>query len=113
MERPRLPERTGVVLQVGHIERFSPAFRALAERVRAPRLMSFVRHAVWQGRSADVDVVRDLMIHDIDLALTLAGAPVVSVAFTVAVVVCAVVGVPVIRPVDELIDRPAGSPEAL
>jgi predicted dehydrogenase len=80
-------ERTGVVLLVGHIERFSPAFRALAERVRAPRLMSFVRHAVWQGRAADVDVVRDLMIHDIDLALTLAGAPVVSVAASGASVV--------------------------
>ncbi len=73
-------ERTGVVLQVGHIERFSPAFRALAARVRAPRLLSFVRHAVWQGRAADVDVVRDLMIHDIDLALTLAASPVAAVA---------------------------------
>src|SRR5437667_640896 len=37
-------KRTGVTLQVGHIERFSPAFRALAERVRAPRQMPFVRH---------------------------------------------------------------------
>ena len=80
-------KRTGVTLQVGHIERFSPAFLALAERVRAPRLMSFVRHTVWQGRGADVDVVRDLMIHDIDLALTLAGAAVVSVAASGAAVV--------------------------
>src|SRR5436190_13258367 len=79
--------RTGVTLQVGHIERFSPAFRALAERVRAPRLMSFVRHTVWQGRGADVDVVRDLMIHDIDLAVTLAGTPVVSIAASGAAVV--------------------------
>ena len=49
--------------------------------------MSFVRHTVWQGRGADVDVVRDLMIHDIDLALTLAGAPVVSIAASGAAVV--------------------------
>jgi len=80
-------ERTGVVLQVGHIERFSPAFRALAERVRAPRLMAFVRHSIWQGRAADVDVVRDLMIHDIDLALTLARAPVTAVVASGATVV--------------------------
>jgi predicted dehydrogenase len=80
-------ERTGVVLQVGHIERFSPAFRALAERVRAPRLMAFVRHTAWQGRAADVDVVRDLMIHDIDLALTLARARVAAVAASGAAVI--------------------------
>jgi predicted dehydrogenase len=82
-------ERTGVVLQVGHIERFSPAFRALAERVRAPRLMSFIRHSTWQGRAADVDVVRDLMIHDIDLALALARSPVTAVAASGATVVSA------------------------
>jgi len=72
-------DRTGVVLQVGHIERFSPAFQALAERVRAMRNISCVRHAPWKGRAADVDVVLDLMIHDIDLALSLAKAPVISV----------------------------------
>jgi predicted dehydrogenase len=72
-------DKAGVVLQVGHIERFSPAFQALAERVRAMRNISCVRHAPWKGRAADVDVVLDLMIHDIDLALSLAKAPVISV----------------------------------
>src|SRR5690606_29817381 len=56
----------GVVLQVGHIERFSPAFRALAERAKSPRLIECVRRSPWSGRAADVDVVLDLMIHDID-----------------------------------------------
>ena len=74
--------RRGAILQVGHIERFSPAFRALQAEVRAPRLIECVRRTPWTGRAADVDVVLDLMIHDIDLALTLAGAPVVSVAAT-------------------------------
>jgi predicted dehydrogenase len=69
----------GVVLQVGHIERFSPAFVALAERAEAPRRISAVRKTPWTGRCGDVDVVLDLMIHDIDLVLTLADAPVASV----------------------------------
>jgi predicted dehydrogenase len=73
-------QKAGTVLQVGHIERFAPAFVALKERVTDPRLIECVRRTVWSGRAADVDVVLDLMIHDIDLALTLAGAPVAEVA---------------------------------
>lgn len=72
-------ERAGTRLQVGHIERFAPAFRALRDRVSAPRLIECVRRTPWSGRALDVDVVLDLMIHDIDLALTLAASPVVSV----------------------------------
>ena len=74
--------RAGVALQVGHIERFSPAFRALAEEVRAPRTIHCVRHAPWKERAIDVDVVLDLMIHDIDLVLSLAKAPIVSIEGT-------------------------------
>lgn len=73
-------ERQGLRLQVGHIERFAPAFRALRERVTAPRLIEAVRRTPWSGRALDVDVVLDLMIHDIDLVLTLAASPVASVA---------------------------------
>lgn len=72
-------DKSDVVLQVGHIERFSPAFQALASRVRALKRITCVRHAPWKGRAADVDVVLDLMIHDIDLALALAKAPVIAV----------------------------------
>lgn len=75
-------DRRGTRLQVGHIERFAPAFRALRERVSAPRLIECVRRTPWSGRALDVDVVLDLMIHDIDLVLTLAASPVRSVAAT-------------------------------
>lgn len=71
--------RAGVVLQVGHIERFNPAYRALRAALRGPRLIELRRHAPWTGRVTDVDVVLDLMIHDIDLALDLAGSDVVAV----------------------------------
>jgi predicted dehydrogenase len=70
----------GVVLQVGHVERFSPAVAALQSRLTNPRRIAARRQTRWSGRSTDVDVVLDLMIHDIDLVLTLAGAPVASVA---------------------------------
>ena len=82
-------EKANATLQVGHIERFSPAFRALRERCADPRLISAVRRTEWRGRAVDVDVVLDLMIHDIDLVLTLAGAPVVSVEASGARIVSA------------------------
>jgi predicted dehydrogenase len=69
-----------VVLQPGHIERFSPSVQALAARVSDPRRMSFSRRTPWTGRCGDVDVILDLMIHDIDIALALAASPVASVA---------------------------------
>jgi predicted dehydrogenase len=65
----------GRVLQVGHIERFSAAFRAVVEAPSGGRALSFeaVRAAPFRPRSLDVSVVLDLMIHDIDLVLALAG----------------------------------------
>jgi predicted dehydrogenase len=73
-------ERAGVVLQVGHIERYSPVIDELKLRLSSPRRMSFVRTMPWSGRSTDIDVVLDLMIHDIDIALALADGSVSSVA---------------------------------
>lgn len=72
-------EKAGVILQVGHIERFAPAFQSLAKQLRALKNIACVRHTPWRGRAADVDVVLDLMIHDIDLTLSLAKAPVIAV----------------------------------
>jgi predicted dehydrogenase len=72
--------RKGVVLQAGHVERFSPAIAMLSERVKAPRRISCVRRATWSGRSTDVDVVLDLMVHDIGHVLMLAGAHPLSVS---------------------------------
>ncbi len=69
----------GVVLQVGHLERFSVARSALARHVARPLAMEFARLAPFRERGTDVSVVLDLMIHDIDLALTLADAPVARV----------------------------------
>lgn len=70
-----LAARQGRVLQVGHIERFSAAFRAVTGAPAGGRALSWdaVRAAPFRPRSLDVSVVLDLMIHDIDLVLELAG----------------------------------------
>jgi predicted dehydrogenase len=64
-------KRQGLVLQVGHIERFNPAFVAAAARVGRPQYVDAVRAAPFTGRSMDISVVHDLMIHDIDLVLSM------------------------------------------
>lgn len=74
-----MAEDRGVVLQVGHIERFSAAFKALSGKVTRPLFIESRRISPWKPRATDVDVVLDLMIHDIDLVLGLVGAPVESV----------------------------------
>ncbi len=78
--------RSGAVLQVGMLERFSPVVAALSDRLVNPRRLTFRRMSIWNGRATDVDVVLDMMIHDIDLALVLAGTPVKAVAASGAVV---------------------------
>lgn len=65
--------RAGVVLQVGHIERFNPAFAALAAGCRGVSHIAAHRHNPPRPVPPAADVVLDLMIHDIDLVLTLAG----------------------------------------
>ena len=77
--------RSGALLQVGLLERFSPAIRKLTETATAARRIACVRRSPWDGRSGDVDVVLDMMIHDIDHACVLAAAPVLSVAASGAV----------------------------
>ncbi|MCR0984359.1 Gfo/Idh/MocA family protein [Roseomonas populi] len=80
-----LARAKGVVLQVGQLERFSGGMRALraegglAARVGRPLYMEAIRIAPFRPRSLDVSVVLDLMIHDLDLALALAGSPLVGV----------------------------------
>ena len=70
-----LAARQGRVLQVGHIERFSAAFRTVMTTPSGGRALSFeaVRAAPFRPRSLDVSVVLDLMIHDLDLVMELAG----------------------------------------
>jgi predicted dehydrogenase len=67
------------VLQVGHLERFNAAIQALQPSLRAPRFIESARLAPFKHRGTDVDVVLDLMIHDIDLILSVVRSPVVAV----------------------------------
>ena len=66
-------EAKNVPIQVGHIERFNRGFRALKNLAIHPRFVEIHRLAQWNPRGGDVAVVHDLMIHDLDLLLTLAG----------------------------------------
>jgi predicted dehydrogenase len=68
------------VLQVGHIERFNPALRALEKLAVRPKFVNAERLSTYTFRSTDIGVVFDLMIHDLDLLLSLIAAPVRSVA---------------------------------
>jgi len=74
-----LAGRKGRVLQVGHTERFNPAVVALKELVDRPRFIESHRIGSFPDRSTDVDVILDIMIHDIDIILNLVGAPVSEV----------------------------------
>ncbi len=67
---------SGLIVQVGHIERFNPAFQAAAAHVRNPKFIEAVRTGGYTFRCLDVGVVLDLMIHDIELVLSLVNSPV-------------------------------------
>jgi predicted dehydrogenase len=72
-------ETAGVLLQVGHLERFNPAFADLPSIVGHPRFIECHRLAPFAGRGADTDVVFDVMIHDLDLISFVVGRAPVSV----------------------------------
>jgi predicted dehydrogenase len=74
-----LADSAGALLQVGHIERFNPAFEELNKRPMQPKFVQCERLGPFSGRSTDIGAVLDLMIHDIDLLLALVKAPVVQV----------------------------------
>ena len=88
-EMLRLAKQHGAIVQTGHVERFNRAIRAARPYVHTPRFIESDRLAPFNPRGADVAVVLDLMIHDIDLVHTLVGGTVASVA---------AVGVPVLTP---------------
>lgn len=75
-----LAKARGAMLQVGHIERFNPALSAMKGMSQRPRFIAAERLSTYTFRSTDVGVVLDLMIHDIDLVLSLVDAPVRSVS---------------------------------
>jgi len=72
-------ERRGRILQVGHIERFNPAVVELERRATLPLFFEIHRLNMFSPRSLDVDVVLDLMIHDVDIVLALARAEPVEI----------------------------------
>jgi len=69
-----LASRKKVILQVGHIERFNPAVTSIKPLLRAPRYLQAERSAPFTVRCTDVNVVLDLMIHDLDIVTDLAGS---------------------------------------
>jgi predicted dehydrogenase len=85
--------RRNVVLQVGHLERFSSARQAMDAVVRRPLYIEANRISPFRLRGTDVSIVLDLMIHDIDLVLSLVDAPVTSVD---------AVGAPVVSTLDDI-----------
>ncbi|MCS6852866.1 MAG: Gfo/Idh/MocA family oxidoreductase [Gemmataceae bacterium] len=74
-----LARRHHTILQVGHIERFNPAFEELGRRPFQPKFVECHRLGPFTGRSTDIGAVLDLMIHDLDLLLHLVKGPVVAV----------------------------------
>jgi predicted dehydrogenase len=68
------------VLQIGHLERFNPAVLKLREMVRRPRFFEAHRMGLFAPRSLDIDVILDLMIHDLDIILMLVDSPVHQVS---------------------------------
>jgi len=75
----QLAKDAGVVVQVGHVERFNPAVRAMARLKVQPRFIEVMRVSPLTFRSIDVGVVLDMMIHDIDIVLKLSGSTVTKV----------------------------------
>lgn len=74
-----LSEEKGLVLQVGHIERFNPAVLEAVQHIRDPRYITVERLGPYDPRMSHIGVVMDLMIHDLDILLTLVGSEVESI----------------------------------
>lgn len=84
-----LAEARASVLQVGHIERFNPAFCALQQQMKQPRFFEAHRMGIFTPRSLDIDVVMDLMVHELDIIASLVNREVVKLE---------AVGIPILTP---------------
>lgn len=78
-ELAELAGRNGLILQVGHVERFNPVLSALEARLTHPRFIEAHRLSPYPNRSIDIGVVLDLMIHDLEIILHLVRAPVQNI----------------------------------
>lgn len=74
-----LARQSGAIVQVGHVERFNPAWNAVCHKIGRPQYIEATRHSGYSFRSTDIGVVFDLMIHDLDLVHWLVGSPVTDV----------------------------------
>lgn len=76
----RLAQEHGALLQIGHVERFNAGVMALAQRIDSPLYLEAQRMGSFVERATDVDVVSDLMIHDIDIILSLVDAEISAIS---------------------------------
>ena len=81
--------REGRILQVGHVERYNPGLAAVLPHITRPLFFEVHRLGIFSPRSLDVDVIYDVMIHDLDILLAVVGEPVTDVR---------AVGIPVVTP---------------
>ena len=88
-----LAESSDLILQVGHLERFNPAILAMEKYLTKPMFIESHRIHMFKSRGIDVDVVLDLMIHDIDIILSIVKAPLKTIH---------TVGVPVVTPTTDI-----------
>jgi predicted dehydrogenase len=88
-----LAEKHEVVLQIGHLERYNPAVLAMEEYLVQPLFIESHRIHMFKNRGIDVDVVLDLMIHDIDIILSIVKSPIKTIH---------TVGVPVVTPTTDI-----------
>ena len=73
-----IADRTGCVVQVGHVERFNPAFETAIAKIGKPKFIQAARTSTYTFRSTDIGVVHDLMIHDIDLVNSIVGGELID-----------------------------------
>ena len=72
----KLVKEAQVIAQVGHVERFNPAFLSVKEKINKPQFIDTQRFAIYNSRGVDVSVVLDLMIHDLDIVLSTIKSPI-------------------------------------
>ncbi|MBN1913099.1 MAG: Gfo/Idh/MocA family oxidoreductase [Candidatus Omnitrophica bacterium] len=89
----KIAKRHGLILQVGHVERFNSAFSATEKIIHEPQFIECHRLSKFPNRSLDIGVVLDLMIHDIDIVLGLVKSPVKKIQ---------AVGIPVLTPFEDI-----------
>ena len=75
-----LAKASGATLQIGHLERYNAGIMALAEHIEQPRFIDAQRMGGFKARATDVDVISDLMIHDIDIIMSLIDSEITSIS---------------------------------